>query len=294
MRAVITGGQGFVGRHLHAALEADGHEVVALDRNDVDVADPDDVLAAFTAARGEVVFHLAALSHVGESWNDPGAVERVNVGGTVAVIEAAAATGATAVVVVGSAEEYGRVRPDEVPLREDHPLAPESPYGRSKAEATRRAIELAATTSTRIVIARPFNHTGPGQAPKFLIPALAARIRAAAASCATSIAVGNLDPVRDIGDVRDVVRAYRLLAEHGESGLVYNVCTGRGVSVREIAERLVAASGRALALEVDPELVRPVDVPVLVGDHTRLTAATGWEPRIDLDTTLRDVLAAAG
>ncbi len=292
MKVVITGGRGFVGGHLAAAAIAAGDEVVTLDRSDVDVADPVALRARFLEIRPRVVFHLAALSHVGESWNDPDAVERVNVGGTVAALEAADAAGAAAIVVVGSAEEYGRVRPDEVPLRETRPVAPASPYGASKAEATRRAIEFAATTAMRVVIARPFNHTGPGQSTKFLIPALAARIRAAGREGTGEIAVGNLDPIRDIGDVRDVVRAYRLLADQGGSGEVYNVCAGVGVSVREIAERLVAADGHELELRVDESLVRPVDVPVLIGDHTKLSAATGWQPEHDLATTLRDVLAA--
>ncbi len=292
MRAVITGGNGFVGRHLASALRASGHDVTILDRNEVDVSDADAVGAALRAARPEMVFHLAALSHVGESWSDPDAVERVNVGGTVAVLDGSERAGADVVVVVGSAEEYGRVTPDEIPLHEDRPVAPVSPYGRSKAEATRRAVEFATSSRARVVVARPFNHTGPGQAPKFLIPALAQRIRAATAAGAIDIAVGNLDPIRDIGDVRDVVRAYVRLADLGSSGEIYNVCTGRGVSVREIAERLVAASECPLELRIDPELVRPVDVPVLIGDHSKLTSATGWTPQIDLDTTLRDVLAS--
>jgi GDP-4-dehydro-6-deoxy-D-mannose reductase len=293
MRAAITGGNGFVGRHLAAALRGAGHDVTSLDRNEVDVSDATAVVGVLRAARPDVVFHLAALSHVGESWSDPDAVERVNVGGTQAVLDGSDAVGVQTVVVVGSAEEYGRVTPADVPLGETHPAAPESPYGRSKAEATRRAVEFAAHSRVRVVIARPFNHTGPGQAPKFLIPALAQRIRAAAEAGVDEIAVGNLDPVRDIGDVRDVVRAYLALARLGESGEIYNVCTGVGVSVREIAERLVAASGRALELRVDPDLVRPVDIPVLIGDHTKLTDATGWHPQVSLDTTLRDVLAAS-
>jgi GDP-4-dehydro-6-deoxy-D-mannose reductase len=137
---------------------------------------------------------------------------------------------------------------------------------------------------------RPFSHTGPGQTDRFLIPALAARIAAAERAGADEIPVGNLDPVRDVSDVRDIVRAYRLLADGGESGEVYNVCSGTGVAVREIADRLVANARRPLRLTVDPELVRPVEVPRLVGDASRVRAATGWAPEIPLEQTLADVL----
>jgi GDP-4-dehydro-6-deoxy-D-mannose reductase len=288
-RCLITGGRGFVGTHLAARRRAAGDDVVLLDRAEVDVADADAVLRALREARPDVVFHLAALTHVGESWNDPDAVHRVNVGGTEAVLRAADAVGCSTVLVVGSAEEYGRVTPDEIPVDEQHRIAPESPYGVSKAAASALALEFARTTAMRVIVTRPFNHTGPGQSPRFLIPALAERIRAARRDGATWIPVGNLDPVRDIGDVRDVVRAYDLLVEHGSSGEAYNVATGHGVSVREIATTLLAVAGVDLELRPDPELVRPVDVPMLVGDHSKLTAATGWRPEIPLARTLADV-----
>jgi GDP-4-dehydro-6-deoxy-D-mannose reductase len=292
MRCVITGGRGFVGGHLATALRAAELDVTLLDRSEVDVADRAAVQRSFAAASPDAIFHLAALTHVGESWSDPDAVRRVNVGGTEAVLAASEAVGAQVAVIVGSAEEYGRITPDDIPITESQPAAPESPYGQSKAEATRLAVEFSRTSALRVVIARPFNHTGPGQSTKFLIPALAERIRAARQSGTRSIVVGNLDPVRDIGDVRDVVRAYRLLASLGTNGEIYNVSTGRGVSVREIAETLIAASGAPIELKVDPDLVRPVDIPVLIGDHTKLSAATQWEPEIPLRTTLTDVLEA--
>lgn len=290
MRCVITGGRGFVGGYLAVELRGAGHDVVLLDRAEVDVADAEAVRARLDSTRPDAVFHLAALTHVGDSWLDPDRVARVNIGGTEAVLAGAEAAGAEVVIVVGSAEEYGRVEPADVPIRESHPAPGHSPYGTSKAAATRLAAEFAQGARTRVVIVRPFNHTGPGQIPRFLIPALAARIRAALESGDREIAVGNLDPVRDISDVRDVVRAYALLAESGARGEIYNVCSGRGVSVAEIADRLIAVSGADLRVRVDPELVRPVDIPILIGDHTKLTVATGWTPQIPLDTTLADVL----
>jgi GDP-4-dehydro-6-deoxy-D-mannose reductase len=144
-----------------------------------------------------------------------------------------------------------------------------------------------------VVCARSFNHTGPGQASTFLVPGLAARIAAAEREEQDEIALGNGDPVRDFSDVRDVVRAYALLVEHGAPGEAYNVCSGRGVRVGDLAAELVARSTRRLRVTTSDDLVRPVDVPVLVGDRAKLVAATGWEPRYDLGRTLDDVLAAA-
>ena len=140
---------------------------------------------------------------------------------------------------------------------------------------------------------RAFSHTGPGQSDRFLVPALAQRIARAEKDGSDEIRAGSLDPVRDLSDVRDVVRAYRLLALHGDDGEVYNVCSGRGASVREIADHLIAASTRPLRITVDPDLVRPVDVPRLVGDATRLEARTGWLPEFGLDETLAAVLEDA-
>jgi GDP-4-dehydro-6-deoxy-D-mannose reductase len=293
MRCVVTGGAGFAGRHLVHELERHGHTVHVLDRSHVDVSDLERVAETFTALRPEAVFHLAAISHVGDSWNDPGAVERVNVGGTRAVVEASAAHGTDVVVVVGSAEEYGAIGSIDTPILESSEPAPRSPYGVSKLAATRFAISFATRSPMRVVVVRPFNHTGPGQTTRFMVPALAHRILAAQQRGENEIAVGNLDPVRDLGDVRDVVRAYRLAAEHGTSGEIYNVATGRGVTVRSIALRLMELTGADLTMRVDTDLARPVDVPVLIGDATKFRDATGWRPEIDLDTTLADVVADA-
>ncbi len=191
---------------------------------------------------------------------------------------------------MGSAEEYGRIDASAVPVRETTPLQPVSPYARSKVAAEGLALAAQRDGSIGVICVRAFNHTGPGQSPNFLVPGLASRIAAAERAATDDITVGNLDSVRDYTDVRDVVRAYRLLAEHGEAGEVYNVCSGVGRTVADIAQGLVALASRPLRLAVDPELVRPVDVPILVGDGTRLRDATGWAPEIPLERTLADVL----
>jgi GDP-4-dehydro-6-deoxy-D-mannose reductase len=296
LKAAITGARGFVGRHLTTHLRQLGEDVVALDldgEQPVDVTDAAAVRARVASAAPDVVYHLAARTHVGESWDTVDAVRAVNVDGTAHVLTACAEAGVRRVLVVGSAEQYGRVDDPSVPVNESTPLHPISPYARSKADAEALALEAARVDGLDVVCVRAFNHTGPGQSPRFLVPAIAARIARAEHDRDDDIAIGNLDPVRDYSDVRDVVRAYRLLIEHGESGVVYNVCSGRGVSVAEIARELVARAARPLRLTADPSLARATDVPVLVGDATRLVGATGWEPQIPFDRTLDDVLEDA-
>ena len=218
-------------------------------------------------------------------------VLRVNVEGTANVLDAARAADGR-VIVVGSAEEYGRVDERDLPLREDAPLRPSTPYGVSKIAASFLALQAHLAYGFDVVRVRAFSHTGPGQSDRFLVPALAQRIAKAERDGSDEIRVGSLDPVRDLSDVRDVVRAYRLIALHGHAGAVYNVCSGTGVSVREITERLVAAAHRPLRVTVDQALVRPVEVPRLVGDASRLRADTGWSPDYSLDETLAAVLDA--
>jgi GDP-4-dehydro-6-deoxy-D-mannose reductase len=292
----VTGARGFVGPHLIAHLEASGDAVTGLDRRGpepFDVTDADAVRGALQRVQPDVVYHLAALSHVGDSWQAPTLAFRVNAEGTLNVLRACIDLKVPRVVVVGSAEEYGRVDPADLPLGEDAALRPVTPYGASKVAAEFLALQAFLGDELGTIRVRPFGHTGPGQEPRFVVPALAARIAHAEAAGESEIAVGSLDAIRDLTDVRDMVRAYRLLAEHGEPGEVYNACSGRGVSVAELAEELLGLAHREIRLRVDPHLVRPVEVPRLVGDNRRLRAATGWDPQIPLGSTLADVLDAA-
>ncbi len=294
MKVLVTGATGFVGPYLMAHLRECGDEVVRTGdaESGFDVVDRDAVLDVFTAHRPDVVYHLAARSHVGASWHDPIATLRVNVEGTANVLDAAIAVGVRRVLVVGSAEEYGRID-ERKPLTEDTPARPLTPYGASKAAAALLALQAQLAGGVETVRVRPFSHTGPGQSPAFVVPALAARVAAAERDGLDQIRLGARTPVRDLTDVRDVVRAYRLLVDTGEAGEVYNVCRGVGVSIGDIAAWFVAHAARPLTVETDPELTRATDVPYLVGDPGRLVAATGWQPEFTLDDTLAAVLAHA-
>ena len=296
MRAAVTGSSGFVGSHLVPYLRSHGDDVVTIDRTGippVDVTDAAEVRDVLRAARPEAVYHLAALSHVGQSWDAPEAVFRINAVGALNVLRGCIDAGVERVLVAGSADVYGVVGPEDLPLTEESRIRPVTPYGASKAAADVLALQAYLGDGLGTLRVRAFNHTGPGQSVSMLVPGLAQRIADAERAAGSKVKIGRVDVVRDLSDVRDVVRAYRLLVELGTPGDAYNVCSGRGVSVRDVAETMLSMSKTPLELVIDPELVRPVDVPRLVGDPARLRVATGWEPQIPLDQTLRDVLDAA-
>jgi GDP-4-dehydro-6-deoxy-D-mannose reductase len=292
VRALVTGAGGFVGVHLVRHLEEQGDDVLQLERtvDGIDIADADALTDAVVAAKPEVVYHLAGAADVGGSWAAARETFLANALGTLNVLEASREAGADRVLAVTSADVYGRVSQDELPIREDQPLRPVSPYAASKVAADALAQQAWLGHRLPVVRVRAFNHLGPGQSDRFLAPSLAARIARNERDGGDEVPIGNMTPRRDVTDVRDVVRAYRLLIEAGEPGGVYNVCRGRAASVRQIAEALLGMARRPMRLVPDPALQRPVDIPVLVGDNTALRAATGWEPTIPLERTLTDVL----
>jgi GDP-4-dehydro-6-deoxy-D-mannose reductase len=305
----VTGANGFVGSWLVRQLLADGHQVTGLAGRDwnggiltdaersrvtwrsLDLEDNASV-AAGVDCPADAVVHLAGVASVSETLHDPVRAWRVNTLGTVRLLEALQARRASAltrVLVVSTGEVYGR---GERPHTEADPLAPLSPYAASKAAAELAAQEYWRRTGLPVVVARPFPHTGPGQSPRFVAPAFLERLRAALAEGTFVVRTGNLEPVRDFLDVRDVVRAYGLLLERGESGAVYNVASGVGVPLEDLLFRMADLLGHAVRAEPDLALVRPVDIPVLVGDASRLQAATGWLPQFTLDDTLQRMIDA--
>lgn len=291
MKALISGAAGFVGHHLREHLESHGDVVVGVDRTDgPDLLDADGWMRLVDDVRPDAMYHLGGFSDVGGSWNTPNETFRVNAEGTLNVLQACVQAGVQRVLAVSSADVYGRVTLSELPLNEDNPLRPVSPYAASKIAADYLALQAHLGYGLEVMRVRAFNHLGPGQTSRFVAPALAERIALNEIEGGEEVPVGNLTPRRDFTDVRDVVRAYRLLIEHGEPGEAYNVCSGHDIAISELADRLVAMATREMRLEGDPSLQRPVDVPVLRGDYTRLNKATGWEPEINLDQTLADLL----
>ncbi len=292
MKALVTGAGGFVGRHLVDHLAACGDDVAVTDFvvDRVDITDPEAFVELLRRVRPEVIYHLAGASDVGGSWTTPHETFRANAEGTLNVLWAAREAGVERTLTIGSADVYGKVTPEDLPLTERSPLRPVSPYAASKVAADAVAEQAFRGFGQHVVRTRPFNHLGPGQSDKFVAPALAARIVASERSGEREIRVGNLSPQRDFTDVRDVVRAYRLLVEHGSPGEAYNVCSGRAIAIEQLARTMIDLSPAELELVSDPELQRGVDIPVLLGDAGLLRRDTGWEPEIPIEVTLGDLL----
>lgn len=309
MRILVTGGDGFVGQWLVRTLLTHGHEVVATMRGERPAPGPltaaergavrwegldlEDAASIGRVARIPVegVVHLAAVAGSAEAAQDPALALKVNETGTARLLDGLAATpGKKRVVVVSSGEVYGRG--EARPRRESDPVDALSPYAVSKAAAERAALGISRGAGLEVIVARPFPHTGPGQRNVFVAPAFLARIRAAQRAGQGTAATGSLDPIREMLDVRDVAEAYLALLERGHPGEVYNVARGEGLSIRELFTRIAAAAGAQVLPESDPALYRPTDIPHLVGDPTKMTAATGWSARRPLDQTLRDLVDA--
>lgn len=292
MKALITGAEGFVGRHLTAHLLSCGDTVIGVDRtNGPDLLDPAGLEQLLAEVSPDVVYHLAGWSDIGASWNHPRTAFEVNATGTLNLLQACISTSRPRVLAVSSADVYGTVTASELPLTEASPFRPVTPYAASKVAADQLALQAWLGFGLEVIRVRAFNHLGPGQSTNFVAPAIAERIARNERERRSEVAVGNLTPRRDITDVRDVVRAYRLLIEHGTAGEAYNVCTGQDHSIAEIAEMLIALATGPMHLVADPDLQRPVEIPVLRGDPGKLRAATGWAPAIELRTTVADVLA---
>lgn len=290
MRALVTGSLGFAGTHLCAHLREQGDEVIGVDRDDADLARAGAAQRVLAAHRPEVVYHLAGAADVGASWRDPIGTWEANATATLYLLEAARSLGVRRVLVVSSADVYGVVREDELPLDEVSPLRPTSPYAASKLAAEQIARQAWLGHGLETVRVRAFNHIGPGQRPDFVASAIASAIAQNEQSGESEIPIGDLSPRRDFTDVRDVVRAYRLLMTSAEPGEVYCVCSGEAIAVQQLADTLVGMAELPMTLRTDPERLRPIDIPVLRGSNDRLRETTGWRPTIPMEQTLADLL----
>jgi GDP-4-dehydro-6-deoxy-D-mannose reductase len=287
-RTLLTGATGFVGPHVRAQIDC-----VPLGPLDdpVDLRDSEAVHAAVAETKPEHVIHLAAQSFVPASFDDPLDTFQVNFIGTFHLLQALKETGfAGRMLYVGSGDMYGLVAPELLPITETCPLRPRNPYAVSKVAAEMLCYQWSQTERFEIVMARPLNHLGPGQSDRFAVASFAAQLAAIKKGRqAPELIVGDLNTTRDFLDVRDVVQAYALLLERGRSGEAYNVCSGVERSLHWMLEQLLALCGVDVEVRVDPRRLRPNEHNRVCGSHDKLTHATGWQPQVPIETSLRDL-----
>lgn len=308
-RALITGIAGFAGSHLAEELLNHGYRVFGtrlkgesttnlqntvrdIELSSLDILKPSRCRDLVRRIGPSIVFHLAAQASVGQSFRDERRTFQVNLDGTFNMLEAAREAGSVkAFVFVGSPDAYGLFSPKNTTLTEDQPLRPVSPYGISKAAAEHTARYFHRQHGLPVLVARAFNHSGPRQSEHFVIPAFARQVaRIEVGRQHPAINVGDLSARRDLSDVRDIVRGYRLLAERGKPGEVYQLCSGRAVAIRRVLDILLSLSNRRITVKVDKNRLRKSDIPVLRGSNSKARRRLGYRPKYSLKDTLRDTL----
>lgn len=308
MRVLITGINGFVGSYLAEYLLASGGwdiygvgrspTILLTDLQDhvtyhaVDFSSRDEIQTVLEQVKPDVIFHLAAQSNVHRSFAEPEETLVANIFPALHIFQSVVSLNQQPLILmIGSNEVYGRVQPEDLPVDEETPFRPVSPYAVSKVTQDMLAHQYMASHNLRTIRVRPFNHIGPRQSEQFVACAFAAQIaRIEAGQQEPLLRVGNLAAERDFTDVRDIVRAYELVATHGMVGQVYNIGSGRSISIQFLLETLLSLSTCDIAVEPDPARMRPADIPRIVCDSRRLAQHTGWTPQIPLEQTLSDIL----
>jgi GDP-4-dehydro-6-deoxy-D-mannose reductase len=298
MKALITGIDGFVAPHLNSLLKNKGIETVTTYNSaetapresiHMDITNETEVTEVIKTTSPDMIFHLAGFSSVAKSFENPALCMKINVDGTKNILDAVRLLGLkTKILVVGSAEVYGK--PVLVPITENHPLSANTPYGESRIKQEALCDEYVTKYDLFVVVSRGFNHTGPGQIDTFAIPSFAKQITLIEQGKQTELKVGNLNAIRDFSDVRDVVNAYYLILKKGKKGEKYNVCSGNQQSMKNILNVLINKAKKKIMVTEDSNRMRPSDIPILVGDNTKLRETTGWKPQIKLEQTMSDVL----
>ena len=304
-KAMVIGAAGFVGKYLIRHLHDDlGMEVLATklahetlenlpaEIRDLDILKKENIVDLLFEERPDYIFHLAAQSSVSVAWNNPQLTIDVNIKGGVNVLDAVRELYYhPRILMIGSGEEYGHIRPGETPIKEDNRLDPGNIYAATKACQNMIGSIYSKAYDMELILVRAFNHIGPGQSSIFVVSDFCRQVAEIEKGMREPIMyVGNLSAMRDFTDVRDVVKAYGLLVQQGEKGETYNVGSGHAVAIRDILDNIISKSTADIKVEIDPAKIRPVDVPIIEADITKLTEKTGWKPQISLDQTIQEVL----
>ena len=304
-KALVIGAAGFVGKYLIRHLHDECHmEVVATKLPhenltelpatvyNLDILSKDDIIELLFEVRPDYIFHLAAQSSVSVAWNNPQLTIDINIKGGVNVLDAVRELYyKPRILMIGSGEEYGHIRPGETPIIEDNRLNPGNIYAATKACQNMIGSIYSKAYDMEVVMVRAFNHIGPGQAPIFVVSDFCKQVAEIEKGLREPVMyVGNLSARRDFTDVRDVVRSYALLVQHGRKGETYNVGSGKAVEIRTILDMIISLATKEIQVETDPAKIRPVDVPIIEADITKLQQTTGWQPDIPLAQTIEEVL----
>lgn len=303
-KGLVIGAAGFVGSYLIDEMHSCGIDAYAtklpherLEHEharvyDLDILDKEAIVTLLLEIRPDYIFHLAAQSSVGLSWKNPGLTVDVNVKGSINVMDAVRELYyKPRVLLIGSGEEYGHIRPGETPIREDNLLRPGNIYAATKACQNMIGSIYAQAYDMQLMMVRSFNHIGPGQAPMFVVSDFCKQVAEIEKGLREPVMyVGNLAAKRDFTDVRDVVRAYVKLIQQGAPGETYNMGSGHAVEIRKILDMIISMSEKEIRVEIDPNKIRPVDVPIIEADITKLNELTGWKPQITLEQTIRETL----
>ncbi len=304
-RVLITGIKGFTGNYLSSYLQEKDYEVWGLGRNELsalphssvcmhyaDICSPEEITKVLEECQPDVIYHLAAQSSVGLSWEKPALTMKVNLEGTINLLETVRKLQLSSrILLIGSGEEYGPVESLELPINEEKSPNPQNPYSLSKYFQTLVGMQYFHSYGMNIFFARAFNHTGPGQTRGFVVPDFASQVAAIEAGLQEAVInVGNLSAQRDFSDVRDVVQAYWQIVEQGKPGTIYNVGSGRAIPIQTILDQLLLLSSKSIKIEIDTKKFRPVDVPIIYASISKLYEETGWQPYIELQDTLKDTL----
>jgi GDP-4-dehydro-6-deoxy-D-mannose reductase len=307
-KALITGITGFAGSHLAEHLLSQGMEVYGTARwrskldniehikNDIhlltaDMRDGHSLEVVLEESKPDYIFHLAAQSFVPMSWRAPADTMETNLIGTVHLFEAVRKLNISPrIQVAGTSEEYGFVYPDEVPITEENPLRPLSPYGVSKVATDKLSYQYYMSYGLHTVVTRGFNHTGPRRGDVFVTSTFAKQIAEIEKGKDPVIHVGNLEAKRDFTDVRDMVKGYLLAVEKCKPGESYNICSGKAITIRELLDLLISMSRKKIKVQQDPDRMRPSDVEVLQGDCSKFKKQTGWKQTIPFEKTMEDLL----
>ena len=301
-KVLVTGVDGFVAGYLSDYLFKSGYDVYGTTisetyKNDkikifkMNLLDAENVSDVIKNISPNMIFHLAGQSAVGLSWQKPVLTIDVNVNGTLNLLEAVRINNINSrILIIGSSDQYGTIKPEDCPIKETQLQKPQSPYGISKKTQEEIGKLYVKAYKMNIIFVRAFNHIGARQGKNFVVPDFASKIVKIEKSAVPVLKVGNLDTLRDFTDVRDIVRGYLMLLESGKIGESYNIGSGNVIKIKDILKKLINLSSKKIKIEIDKEKFRPVDVPIVQCDNSKIKKDTGWSPEISIDETLKEVL----